>query len=170
MGDDVMPENISDPQLSVEQLQGAALWDAEGKQLGTVQHIYADVTTGHPEFVTVAVVPDSPNHAAVPTLQLRETVDGYQTSLSRDEIMDGPGLRVNEELSTEHEQVLYEYYGFPHPMASKDLAGPRKAGVDGGLAAEVVDRKGDDHSTVIPGVRRSEGQAQPTVNQLRRVT
>jgi sporulation protein YlmC with PRC-barrel domain len=110
-GGTTMP--LSTEQL--EQVKGAAVTTSDGQQVGVVEGIYLDETSGQPEWALVNTPWIGKRDTFVP---LREaTFEGGTLSVpySREQLQGAPMIDPDGALDDWEEAKLYSHYGIPHP-------------------------------------------------------
>lgn len=96
-------------------LAGAPVVDRDGRQLGTVQHIYLDDDTGEPIWATVGR--DEGPGSYVPLQAAEVSEQGLRVDYTADHVAKAPTLRHIEHLDDHDLWELYRHYDMDAVMA-----------------------------------------------------
>jgi stress response protein YsnF len=103
--------------------EGVPVLDVNGEKVGTIEEVYADRSTGRPEWALLATGWFGMSKSFVPMGALRP--DGHQlrSSYTKEHIKGAPNVDSGQELSEQEEERLFSYYGIPR-HDSTDRRGP----------------------------------------------
>jgi uncharacterized protein (TIGR02271 family) len=108
---------------SIDRLQNATVYDADGITVGTVAQIYFDEDTSEPTFVTVQTETSGTQEVFIPLHQATEAQDGVQVPFELDFITDAPSITADGTLTPEEEERLHDYYTLNYtPTDTQDTA------------------------------------------------
>jgi len=107
----------SHPLIESDHVEGTAVYDANGKQIGTIKRLVIEKVSGHVAYAVTSfggfLGLGSENHT-IPWEQLHydTMLSGYKTNISEEQLRKAPEFsRGNESLLSGHErQQLSEYY------------------------------------------------------------
>jgi len=121
---------------SVEKLQDANVYGADGDKIGTVGQVYLDDQTSQPTFVTVKTGLFGTKETFVPVSQATQSADGLQVPFDKAFVKDAPNVDADGSITPAEERRIYEYY-------SLDYQGTA-AGADRGVTGTGRDTVGQD--------------------------
>ncbi|MFC8440309.1 PRC and DUF2382 domain-containing protein [Streptomyces griseoincarnatus] len=89
------------------------VYDGEGNKIGDATHIFFDVITGEPEWVTVKTGLFGSSESFIPIHDATVVEDHLEVPYHRDEVKEAPRVDIDARgsLSEEEERRLFEYYG-----------------------------------------------------------
>jgi uncharacterized protein (TIGR02271 family) len=96
---------------SIERLNGATVYGADGDKIGTVGQVYVDQTDGHPSWVTVRTGLFGTSESFIPLDDANIDGDAVRVTYDKARVKDAPRIDTDGELSTAEEDELYRYYG-----------------------------------------------------------
>ncbi len=101
-----------------QDLQGQALYDVTGEEVGVIEGVYLDNVTRSPEWAAVRLDPDA--LALVPLAGASDTRGGVQVDFDLDMVLDAPFqlAGLDNAVTEETEQLLYRYYAGGNGSAS----------------------------------------------------
>ena len=112
-------------------LVGVPAVTADGEQVGTIAHVYADEHGEEPSWVTIRTGLFGGRESFVPTSQARREGDAYVLAHDKDQVTGAPQLPVDGHLSDDDVELLYRYYSLVDPTLAQ--VGTKGAGnVSGG--------------------------------------
>jgi uncharacterized protein (TIGR02271 family) len=91
--------------------RGRTAVDADGEKVGKIEEVYLDRASDAPEWLTVSTGLFGSRTSFVPIADAKATGDEVRLPYPKQQIKDAPNIDVDEELSAEDEQRLYEHYG-----------------------------------------------------------
>jgi uncharacterized protein (TIGR02271 family) len=103
---------------SVEKLQHATVYGADGDKIGSVGQVYLDDQTNQPTFVTVKTGLFGTKETFVPVSKATTSGDGLQVPFDKAFIKDAPTVEADGSLSPEEERRIYEYYSLDYQDTS----------------------------------------------------
>ncbi|RAV34572.1 PRC and DUF2382 domain-containing protein [Corynebacterium heidelbergense] len=95
----------------IHDLFDATAYDREGDKLGSVKEVFLDERTGQPTFVEVGHGLFGMSSSLVPLRGHRLNGDNLQLAFAKDRIADAPSLDVDNGLTPEEQNRVYEHYG-----------------------------------------------------------
>ena len=96
---------------SIERLNGATVYGADGDKIGTVGQVYVDQTDGHPSWVTVRTGLFGTSESFIPLDEASIDGDSIRVTYDKARVKDAPRVDTDGELSVQEEDELYRYYG-----------------------------------------------------------
>ncbi|MCU1437065.1 MAG: photosystem reaction center subunit [Naasia sp.] len=96
---------------SIERLNGATVYGADGDKIGSVGQVYVDQTDGHPSWVTVRTGLFGTSESFIPLDEASIDGDAIRVTYDKARVKDAPRIDTDGELSTAEEDELYRYYG-----------------------------------------------------------
>jgi sporulation protein YlmC with PRC-barrel domain len=112
---------LSDSELVLEDLtqdvRGLDVYDKDGDQIGTVEHLYADAEEGKVRFLDVSAggfLGLGGKRFLVPVEAVGEVgEDGVVVDQSRRKVADSPPFDTDVVPQPPYQREVYEYYGYP---------------------------------------------------------
>ncbi|WP_052164723.1 PRC and DUF2382 domain-containing protein [Actinoplanes utahensis] len=98
-------------QRDIDRLQGIAVYDRAGHELGTVRQIYLDAETGDPLWVTVSTGTLSFQESFVPLLGARLDAGRLTVAADADQVRRAPLLDTGGPLEHQQAERLHDHYG-----------------------------------------------------------
>ena len=94
---------------------GHPVYDISHSKVGTADHVYLDRYTGEPAWLTVPTGMFGSKETFVPMESVELSGDEVLVPYSKDQIKNAPQVQIDpdEELRTEDELLVYDYYNFP---------------------------------------------------------
>ncbi len=134
-----------------QDLQGQALYDVTGEEVGVIEGVYLDNVTRSPEWAAVRLGPDA--LALVPLAEASGRKGGVQVDFDLDMVLGAPFqlAGLDNEVTEETEQLLYRYYTGGNGSAAaqaKEVLSDAK-----GEAAEVAATARDEVADVASAAR-----------------
>lgn len=121
---------------SVEKLQNANVYGADGDKIGSVGQVYLDDQSGQPSFVTVRTGLFGTKETFIPVSEATSTADGLQVPFDKAFVKDAPNVDADGSITPAEERRIYEYYSLSY----------QDTGADRGVTGTVTDhdtRAGD---------------------------
>ncbi|MFA9444675.1 PRC-barrel domain-containing protein [Egicoccus sp. AB-alg6-2] len=149
------------------QLIGAAAYDHDGQELGTVDTVFVDTQTDEGTFAAIRTGLFGTRSSFVPLADANFRDGELHVAYSRERVNDAPNVDADDRLDADQELELYRYYGIPateedadddHLRPSHDertrpdtdvRSGSGSSAADEGDAMRDAGSTGDD--TGIPG-------------------
>lgn len=128
-----MQQQMTTEQLSA--MRGTPVYDADGKEIGTVEEIFYDEETRQPEWIGIGTGFFGTKRVLVPTAGASATDDGVTVRYPKDQVKDAPDID-SDEISKEAEQELYTYYGLQYSERRSETGLP-----EGGRGRGTADRQ-----------------------------
>ena len=97
-------------QRDIDNLHGLAVYDRDGRELGTVSEIYLDTETGDPLWVTVRTGGLSFQESFVPLLGARLEAGRLTVAADADQVRQAPLLNTGGPLEFEQAERLLAHY------------------------------------------------------------
>jgi cell division septum initiation protein DivIVA len=93
-----------------QDLQGQALFDVDGQEVGVIEGVYLDNATRAPEWAAVRLGPEA--LALVPLAEASPATGGVRVDYELDMVLDAPFrlTALDNEVTEETEEILYRYY------------------------------------------------------------
>lgn len=93
---------------------GRTLVDSAGDEVGTVEEVYVDQETKHPEWVLVKADPSGMRRTFVPVTGLRWEGNTLKAPYRKDQIASAPQVGDGAQASAQDEGRLFQHYGIPY--------------------------------------------------------
>jgi len=90
---------------------GREVLDSDGDKIGKIADIYADETTGRPEWLAVTTSWFSGRVSFVPLANARPEAGGVRVPFDKSQVKGAPHADADGVLSEEEESRLYQHYG-----------------------------------------------------------
>ena len=109
------------PLIESDKIQGTAVYDANGKQIGTIRRLVIEKVSGHVAYAVTSFggfVGLGAEVHSLPWEQLHYDtgLGGYRTSITEDQLRKAPEFsRQDEALLSGHEQDELSQYYYIHP-------------------------------------------------------
>jgi uncharacterized protein (TIGR02271 family) len=103
---------------TVEKLQNATVYGADGDKIGSVGQVYLDDQTDQPTFVTVKTGLFGTKETFVPVSEATQSADGLTVPFDKAFIKDAPNVDADGSITPEEERRIYEYYSMNHPATA----------------------------------------------------
>jgi hypothetical protein len=104
-------ESVDPPDWDVAEWYGKLLVDIDGKNIGRLQDVYADVETDVPQFGTVKEGFLDRHLTFVPLMGIHVGPDYLQAEVTEAQVRSAPDLQMHgEELTQEDESALYHHF------------------------------------------------------------
>lgn len=101
---------------------GSRAYDADGDEIGTVEHFFADDRTGAPTWVAVTTGLFGTKHSVVPATDATFAEGGLRLPVRKEAVRDAPQPADSSRLDPATEARLRQHYGLsPAPARSTDL-------------------------------------------------
>lgn len=97
-----------------EDWRGMTAYDSEGQKVGTIDEIYADPSTGQPEWIGVTTGLFGTKHSMVPIAGTTEFDGGMKLAYTKEVIKDAPNVDATGGLTLSDEQELFGHYDFDY--------------------------------------------------------
>jgi uncharacterized protein (TIGR02271 family) len=104
---------------------GRTAVDTAGDKVGKITDVYADDTTGAPDWLTISTGLFGSKVSFVPIEGARLSGDDIVVGFDKATIKDAPNTDADGALSVEEEQTLYAYYGRGYEPAT-EMTTPRQ--------------------------------------------
>jgi cell division septum initiation protein DivIVA len=146
-----------------QDLQGQALYDVSGQEVGVIEGIYLDNATRAPEWAAVRLGPDA--LALVPLAGASNTPGGVSVEYELDAVLDAPFhlTALDNEVTEDTEQLLYDYYeGGGQSSPSVVGAAPEVLDTAKAEASEVASTAKDEAADVAATVKDEAAQVAAT--------
>lgn len=95
----------------IRDLFDATAYDRDGDKLGSVKEVFLDERTGQPTFVEVGHGLFGMSSSVVPLKGHRLDGDDLHLAFAKDRIADAPSLDVDNGLTPEEQNRVFEHYG-----------------------------------------------------------
>jgi len=98
-------------QFAARDIDGATIYDHEGKKIGVVDDLYVDEDTDRPAWLIVDTGPFA-KMKLVPVWDIRRVEDGFRVPFGREAVAEAPDVPLHEdELNEDLERDLTAHYG-----------------------------------------------------------
>jgi uncharacterized protein (TIGR02271 family) len=110
--------------------RGRTVVTSDGDKIGTLEEIYLDTDSGHPEWATVRTGLLGTQHSFVPLAEVDHRRGEVVVPYSKDQVKDAPSVDPDGQLSHEEEDRLYDHYGLgagaggSEQPVGRDVSGP----------------------------------------------
>ncbi|HEX2071727.1 MAG TPA: PRC and DUF2382 domain-containing protein [Thermoleophilaceae bacterium] len=91
--------------------RGRDVVDSSGDKIGSLEEVYLDTESGHPEWATVNTGMFGRKQSFVPLRDASPSGGQVAVPYSKDQVKDAPSVDPDGELSTDEEERLYAHYG-----------------------------------------------------------
>jgi len=96
---------------TIDTVIGSTAYDNDGDKIGTVGQVYVDPQDGHAVWASINTGFFGTSESFVPLEDATLGTDGLRVAYEKAFVKDAPRIDVDGELSTQDQEVLYEYYG-----------------------------------------------------------
>jgi PRC-barrel domain len=119
---DALSSGPAHPLIESDQIEGTAVYDANGKRIGTIRRLVIEKVSGHVLYAVTAfggfLGLEADLHT-IPRAQLHydPALGGYRTRITEKQLQDAPEFSRQDEALLSHHQrkELNEYYLIPPP-------------------------------------------------------
>jgi uncharacterized protein (TIGR02271 family) len=95
----------------IQTWRGMTAVDADGDNVGKIDEVYLDRSSGEPEWVTVNTGLFGTKTSFAPISGAEQVDDQIRLAYSKADIKNAPSVDADGELSSEEERALYDHYG-----------------------------------------------------------
>jgi uncharacterized protein (TIGR02271 family) len=99
---------------SIAEWRGQELLGSDGDKIGTIEEIYVDNDTDHPEWALVKTGLFGGKGTFVPLAQATPEDDGVRVPFEKSMVKDAPNIDPDGQLSPSEERTLYEHYSLEY--------------------------------------------------------
>lgn len=125
--------------------QGRTLVGSDGEEIGSIDEIYLDTSSGEPEWATVNTGFFGTKTSFVPISSASPQGGEVHVEATKDQVKDAPTIDPDGELSDDEERQLYEHYGLQFGDWDRE-SGSRYEGYEAG-ADDASDAGSDEAMT-----------------------
>jgi len=144
--------------------RGVPVVAADGDQIGKVEEVFLDDTTGQPEWIGIGTGFFGTKRVLVPVASAEFDASAIRVPYAKDQVKDSPDID-GDEIAEETERELYAYYGLEYSERASDTGVP-EGGLDAGVSGDAVDSPGDTPSGG-PTLTRSEEELSVSKERVR---
>ena len=118
---DTSSANVSHPLIESDHIEGTAVYDVNGKQIGTITRLVIEKVSGHVAYAVTSfggILGLGAEVHSIPWEQLHYDagLGGYRTSITEDQLRKAPEFsRQDEALLSGHERDALSQHYFIHP-------------------------------------------------------
>src|SRR3954451_19537933 len=116
------------------QWHGRTAVDRDGDKLGTIEEIYLDDSTGHPEWILVKTGLFGSKSTFIPIDEAQEDGETIRVPFEKSLVKDAPSIDADQQLSQDEEAGLYRHYGLEYGENRSGSGLPEGTGDDAGVA------------------------------------
>src|SRR3954447_20708092 len=116
------------------QSHGRTAVDRGGDKLGTIEEIYLDDSTGHPEWILVKTGLFGSKSTFIPIDEAQEDGETIRVPFEKSLVKDAPSIDADQQLSQDEEAGLYRHYGLEYGENRSGSGLPEGTGDDAGVA------------------------------------
>ena len=127
--------------------RGAALLDADGQKVGTIEDIYLDQETDAPEWAATKTGFFGSKLTFVPLRDASFEGSDLRVPYDKEQIKGAPAMDADGELSQQEEAELYRYYGLEYSEYRSDSGLPEGGPTDRAEGYDVSGPTTDDAMT-----------------------
>jgi uncharacterized protein (TIGR02271 family) len=126
---------------TVRTWQGRTLVDRDGSRIGSIDAIYLDDQTGHPEWALVNTGLFGTKASFVPLAQATQTDQDVRVPYDKQLVKDAPRVDPDQRLSEAEERQLWRHYGLDYDRTT------RRRGTGRGAVGRDTSQSTDDAMT-----------------------
>ncbi|WP_199493237.1 PRC-barrel domain-containing protein [Marinitenerispora sediminis] len=115
------------PQLGAQRLIGHRLLDRQGNSVGKIGQVYFDDQTDAPKWVTVRSGFLGTRENFVPLQGARTVQNDLQVPFDKDTIRRAPSFDIDQHISVEQEDRVYQHYGLQPEVPGQRSAAMRES-------------------------------------------
>lgn len=97
-------------QNDIDTITDRDVYGSDGEKIGAARQVYADDTTGKPEWVTVRTGLFGTNESFVPLAEATLVPDGIAIPYTKAFVKNAPNMNEDGHLTPKQERELYSYY------------------------------------------------------------
>jgi uncharacterized protein (TIGR02271 family) len=126
---------------TVRTWQGRTMLDRDGSRIGSIDAIYLDDQTGHPEWALVNTGLFGTKASFVPLAQATQTDQDVRVPYDKQLVKDAPRVDPDQRLSEAEERQLWRHYGLDYDRTT------RRRGTGRGAVGRDTSQSTDDAMT-----------------------
>lgn len=113
-----MPDHAASPVISSDRVNGTAVFGADGRQIGTVDHLVIDKASGRIVYAVMSFggfLGLAQDHYPIPWAALRydTALGGYVTGITEDQIRGAPATAEDWAADRRWEEAAHSHFGLP---------------------------------------------------------
>lgn len=129
--------------MEAQELVGRRLLDREGGSVGKVGQVYLDDQTDEPKWITVRTGIFGTQESFVPLQDAWTSGEDLVVPFDKQTIKDAPHFEVDEHISVEEEQQVYQHYGMQPEVPQQRTESRQEAFTEPGEESGISEERGD---------------------------